>query len=256
MSKLKIAVYIDGFNYYYAILDYMRNNPNRQPLKWLDYRSLIENHILKNSSYSKTDLKINFYSAINGFRSNDSKDRHNIYINALKIKKINVILGYYKLREVSLNCHLECDNCNKTVFVENYTINKMNNLICSKCKSIIDISQKNRIKHPEEKQTDTNIAKDILIDATQNKFDTCYLFSTDSDFVPVADYVVNECKKKFIVVAPDIKIIKKTNDKSEYRYAINQFTGIGADEYRLKMGRLARYLLPNKVGNITKPITW
>lgn len=142
-------------------------------------------------------------------------------------------------------------------------IDKGYNFNCSKCNSIIDISQKHIIKHPEEKQTDTNIAKDILIDATKDKFDICYLFSTDSDFVPVADYVLKECNKDFIVVAPDSKIIKKVKqpygkpiEKGVFRYGINKFTDIGAEEYRLKMGRLSRYLLPNKIGNITKPISW
>lgn len=101
MTKKRIAVYIDGFNYYYAILNHMRENPSYTSMKWLDYRALVETHILKKISYDRTALIINFYTAINGYRGKDSQQRHNIYMNALRAKDINIIKGYYKLRRCS-----------------------------------------------------------------------------------------------------------------------------------------------------------
>ena len=44
MSKKRVAVYIDGFNFYYAIVDYLHKTPFSRNLKWLDYKQLIESN--------------------------------------------------------------------------------------------------------------------------------------------------------------------------------------------------------------------
>ncbi len=263
MSKKKVAVYIDGFNYYYAIIDYLRNSDNKVSLKWLDYRKFITESVLKDTEYSKSDLKINFYTAINGYRKDNSVAKHEIYLEALRNKNINVVKGYYKLRETFLGCHVTCEQCTAPVYVKKYTINGKP-LKCSRCKKDIDLSIVKTVQHPEEKQTDVNIAKDILVDALQeNPYDIFILLSTDSDFVPVADHVVNVCKKEFWVIAPATKIVRKSKneqgelvEKGEYRYGIDKFLDIGANSQRIRIPRLNRYQLPNPFGNIKKPSEW
>lgn len=259
MSKKRVAVYIDGFNYYYAIVDFMHNDLASRQVKWLDYRALIEQKILKGVAYDKTNLKINFYTAINGYRSKESVQNHNTYINALRARNIDIIKGFYKLRSTGLVCRIECETCQKPVTVKNFFIDKNTPVICESCNNTICLTSKKTLMHPEEKQTDINIAKDILIDAIQDNYDEFYLFSTDSDFVPIADFVIKNCKKNFIVVAPDNKCLRRMPDNTQkftFRYEINKFLDLGAEEYRIKMGRLTNYQLPRNLGNITKPVKW
>ena len=74
MSKKRVAVYIDGFNYYYAIIDYLHKTSFTTGLKWLDYRQLITNKILKNNKdVDKSNIRINFYTAINTYRPKESQ---------------------------------------------------------------------------------------------------------------------------------------------------------------------------------------
>ena len=284
MSKKRVAVYIDGFNYYYAIVDYLHKGSFLCNLKWLDYRQLIEKKILKNNNDAdKTNLKINFYTAINTYRPKASQLKHERYIKALEKSGINVIRGKYKLREVFLSCHLNCSTCNKIIFLRDYNITKNEPVICDQCQTNIDLSQYTRAQHPEEKQTDINIAKDILVDAITDKVDLIYIFSTDSDFVPIVDYILNtlnpqievdninnpnnpKTKKEIIIVAPYTKEVRvdtiEENGKfikkeySEPRYKIENFIALGAKELRLKMGQLSHYQFPSPYCGLTKPEGW
>lgn len=283
MSKKRVAVYIDGFNYYYAIIDYLHKTPFSSNLKWLNYKELIEKKILKNATdVDKSTLKINFYTAINTYRPNDSQLKHERYISALKKSGINVIRGKYKLREVYLSCHLNCSSCNDIIYLKDYNITKEEQVICNKCKTTIDLTKYTRAQHPEEKQTDVNIARDILVDAITDKTDLIYIFSTDSDFVPVVDYILNTLNKQIkeknlindkkiktkeiVIVAPHTKEVKTIfveeagvkikKEVSEPRYKIENFTNLGAKELRLKLGQFSHYQFPYTYQGLTKPQGW
>ena len=284
MSKKRVAVYIDGFNFYYAIVDYLHKTPFSRNLKWLDYKQLIEKKILKGCrDVDKSSLRVNFYTAINTYRPKDSQIKHETYIKALEKSGVKVIKGKYKLREVYLSCHLNCSNCNEIIFLRDYNITKDEEVTCHKCKSNLNLSEYKRAQHPEEKQTDVNIARDILVDAITDNVDLIYIFSTDSDFVPVVDYILNvlnpkleeynknnpedlKLKKEIVIVAPHTKevyfksveengqFVKK--EFSEPRYKIENFTNLGAEEYRLKLGQLSYYQFPSPYCELKKPLDW
>lgn len=284
MSKKRVAVYIDGFNFYYAIVDYLHKVPFTGSLKWLNYRQLIERKILKgNKDINRTNLRVNFYTAINTYRPKDSQIKHERYIKALEYSGVKVIRGKYKLREVFLSCHLNCTNCNEVIFLRDYNITKDAPVICNNCKTTIELSKYERAQHPEEKQTDVNIARDILVDAMTDKVDLIYIFSTDSDFVPVVDYILNvlnpqiedynrcnpqdlKLQKEIVIVAPHtretcFKMVKENGqyvkkEFSEPRYKIENFTALGATEYRLKLGQLAYHQFPAVYNGLNKPTDW
>ncbi len=284
MSKKRVAVYIDGFNYYYAIIDYLHKTSFTTGLKWLDYRQLITNKILKNNKdVDKSNIRINFYTAINTYRPKESQLKHERYLKALEKSGVKVVKGKYKLREVYLSCHLNCKECNELIFLRDYKITREESIVCKKCNTTLNLSDYVRAQHPEEKQTDVNIARDILVDAMTDNVDLIYILSTDSDFVPVVDYILNvlnpeiekyninnldipKLKKEVVIVAPhtkDVKIeIVEENGKrikqeiSEPRYKIENFTNLGAKEHRLKLGQLAHYQFPQNYYGLTKPTGW
>lgn len=284
MSKKRVAVYIDGFNFYYAIIDYLRRVPFQPSLKWLNYKDFVGRKILKNNKdANKKDLKINFYTAINTYRPRESQIRHERYIKALEKSGVNVIKGKYKLREVYLSCLLNCSNCNKVVHLYDYNITKNEPVICDKCKTELDLSKYKKAQHPEEKQTDVNIARDVLVDAITDNVDLIYIFSTDSDFVPIVDYVLNtlnpqiekynlanpetpKLKKEIVIVAPQVndvqtrlvekdgKLVRK--DVVRPRYEIENFTSLGAKELRIRIGQLSQFQFPSSYCGLEKPVGW
>ena len=54
-----------------------------------------------------------------------------------------------------------------------------------------------------EKGVDVMIAKDIIVDAIENKYDKAYLVSGDGDFAEIVRYVIG-LGKKVIAVAPPV----------------------------------------------------
>ena len=135
--------------------------------KWLNYMELgkrIIPHIP-----GDTLQKVHYFSAYTLPDPNDPDkvNRHRKYIKALKDAGVAVTLGHYKEKDVK----------------------------CKACQTWF--------KHPEEKQTDVNIAVHLLRDAHLDEFDVAVLVSADTDMV-LAIKVARATfpKKKFGVLFP------------------------------------------------------
>jgi uncharacterized LabA/DUF88 family protein len=103
------------------------------------------------SSREQIDL-INFYTAF--YPSNqDKRLRHELYNNALKSTGVNIVLGEFKKRD------RHCKKCN------------------------------HKSKSFEEKQTDVNIAIDLLKFAIRDDYDKAVILSADSDLIPAVKAV-------------------------------------------------------------------
>lgn len=264
MKKSRVAVYIDGFNYYHAIIHYQKHQGISTGLKWLDYRAYITNKILKNSD-DRTNLTINFYTAVNSYLPESNQKRHEIYIEALKRSGVNIVRGFFKLREIGLNCHIYCPTCNTPTFVNNIEVNRQDEIKCknSNCANLINLSICQKIYVPEEKKTDVNLAINIVLDAEKELFDKFILFSTDSDFLSAAEYVIQK-GKEFIVAAPATKEIVRTKIEengqhkpiADYRYKVDGYEKIKAKVERIRMGQLSHYQFPSQYQGLLKPTNW
>ena len=155
--RKKVEVYIDGFSLYHPIKDL-----NKPHLKWLNLWKLSacflpsRTHVLSNVYY---------FSAIARWRRN-SANRHRIYINALKTKNVQVLLGEFKERIVS------CNKCNHSW-----------------------------VRH-EEKRTDANLAAALMAGALRNRYDEAFLISQDTDFATVVDAIVRNSNKPIKLIQP------------------------------------------------------
>ena len=151
---MKKAIFlIDGFNLYHSL-----TNPGNYPApldnyKWLNLYKMAE--VLKQPQDILTSV-IYFTSLCTW--DDLKRERHTLFIRALKHYNVEVVLG--KFKEVERTCRAICKKTFKT-FVE--------------------------------KQTDVNIAIYLLSLAFRNKFDNIYLMSGDSDLIPA----VKEIKKLF-----------------------------------------------------------
>ena len=259
----KVAVLIDGFNFYHAVSTHIKSISYPRNLKWLDYDLVVRNVLLKNKPLD--ELKINFYTAVNTYKCDSqgkphkSTVNHRIYTDALKTKNIDVIEGQFKLRDEKLNSYFVCKECNNTQFIHKLNISFPNKITCVKCNSEFLIEDFKCIKKPEEKKTDVKIAIDLVNIARDGHYNKIFLFSTDSDFIPPVEYIKKNCPNtQIIIVAPSDKIeIKKYNEKlkkleitSAYRYGTSEFSKLGVTVLRLKLSKLINCLFDDEIESV------
>lgn len=113
-------------------------------LKWLNLKTLC-NCFVKNKSETITDIL--YFTALASWNP-DKEKRHKIYIKALRTAGITPVYG--KFKRVEKTCR-----------------------ICHK-----------RYRTHEEKMTDINIAIKLFEFALQDKFDSAFIISGDSDLIP------------------------------------------------------------------------
>ncbi len=112
-------------------------------------------------------VKVRYFSALATHRDPSSVDRHKSYLRALKSTGVDYLLGQFKGKPRS------CRNCNAT-----WTAH-------------------------EEKETDVNIAVQIIEDAIDDLMDVCYIISADTDLAPAIRLLKRKFPKiEYVCVAP------------------------------------------------------
>lgn len=94
----------------------------------------------------------------------DKNKRHSTYIDALRSTQVEVVEGHFQSEP------FHCSNCH------------------------------NRRPVPKEKQTDTNIATAMVIDAFRDRWDVAFLVSGDADLVPPIKGIRFEFPQKLVFV--------------------------------------------------------
>lgn len=153
-------------------------------------------------------IAVKFFTAKLNGRS-EAADRQSIYLDALSkhCAKVQIIKGYFaKARKCK-----HCDN-----------------------------------KNNEEKQTDVNIACEILQDCYEDKFDTAYLISGDSDLVTPVKKALS-LNKTIIVANPPDRKGRSLSDNATSSFDIN--------ENRLRKCQLPN-TIPTKRNPLKRPIRW
>jgi len=171
----KVIFYYDGFNFYRGLKD-----AKWKDCYWLDLYKFSKNLISKYDNYEI--INVNYFTA----KPNDynKRLRQNIFLDTNKKLYADVLdLHYGKYKPEIVYCTNE------------------------KCKKKIEV--------PKEKQTDVNIAVNIMHDAYKNNCDVTILVSGDNDLLPAL-----KCIKKF---KPEQKILvfypPKRNKSNLHDYA-------------------------------------
>jgi len=137
------------------------NQNKAKHLLWLDVQKLTQNLLLPTQTLIETNY---FTSRINN--NPPKQSRQNTYLEALEtLSNFNIYYGQYDSHNVT------CKNCNNTYSLSN------------------------------EKMTDVNIACQLLGDAFQDKYDTAFLITGDSDLVPPIELIHQMFPKKRVFVA-------------------------------------------------------
>lgn len=139
-------------------------------LKWLDLQALASMVIPKKS---ETLQHVHLFTALAHHMSDPSKVvRHQAYLDALSIQGVKYTLGFFSPPKAT---------------------------ICRRCG--------NSWPRHEEKETDTNIATQMVIDAFDDAFDVAYLISSDADMTPPVRFIKTRfpAKRIITVAAPTMR---------------------------------------------------
>ncbi|MCS7041202.1 MAG: NYN domain-containing protein [Bryobacteraceae bacterium] len=157
----KAALYVDGFNFYYGVRNHFKAGEPRRGfslsgLVWCDFRALVERHFLEPDTKL---LRIRYFTAPVTEQVEAKQDEHARYENWLRaartIPGLQVIFGYYRPRRKAAK--------NKEAAGD-------------------PLAAVDQLR--QEKETDVNIAVEMLLDAIAGQFDTAYLLSGDTDQIP------------------------------------------------------------------------
>ncbi len=201
LMKKRVIFYVDGFNLYHSLLDASSKSRFGAKLKWLDIHKLMTSFLSRNEQL----IQIKYFSAI--FEANPQKaNRHRRYIKVLKDKKIKVILGKFKHKD------LYCKRCHR-----NY-------------------------RSTEEKRTDVNIALHILQDAYKNRYDTIILVSGDTDLIPAikmlkADFPTKKIGVIFPYGRKNLELANQVHFNKKIKI-IDMEIAILPDAYNLRDGKV------------------
>ena len=188
---MKTFVYIDGFNLYYSL--------KNTSYKWLDVQKLSETYLSSKDSKNHKVEKIKYFTARVKRKEKDVSNviRQNMYLRALRtIPSLEVIFGQFKKRQVK---GVPCDP-NTRNLLKKHTI---------------------KFHKWEEKESDVNIATELIADAYQNKFECAVLFSNDSDLTRPLLHIKNRLKKFVIVISPHKKTSIQLKRSSHFSKAIS-----------------------------------
>jgi uncharacterized LabA/DUF88 family protein len=180
-------------------LYYGLTHKNWRRYLWLDIRGLFEREM----TGPRHLVGVVYFTALGRKQSVESDTRQRIFLGAMEATGVEVIRGKFDNRPV------KCPVCSETR------------------------------PHPKEKMTDVAIAVQLLADAYEDRCDTAWLMSADSDLVPAVRYYQERFPAKKVVILPP------RGRRSDELIAV-------ADAKRdISRSRFAQAQLPTEVTNTT-----
>lgn len=144
--KKKVAFFVDGYNLYHAIDNIAKNNPSLNYLKWVDLRKLFAYFIHPND---EEIADIFFFTARPVHTPCDVQQRYSsLMIAYQRFLSIRAVYGKFKKKM------LQCKACGA------------------------------RWPKHEEKESDVNLAVYIVREAYEEKYDSAFIVTQDSDLEP------------------------------------------------------------------------
>jgi uncharacterized LabA/DUF88 family protein len=216
---MKTTVYVDGLNLYYSAL-------RGTPFKWLDLYALFRDHVLDTNAGLE---QVRYYTApVKGSSSDDpcSPQRQQRYLAALETyhgSRIQIVQGFI---------------ARSTPFLRLVTTGK-------RCASPTKV----QVFHFMEKQTDVNLAADLISDAWRNRFSQAVICSNDSDLVGALAAVRRDHPNVILGLVAPVR---------ELRLVSSELKDQAAWCKTVDMTHLAKSQLPDRIPGtrFTRPIEW
>lgn len=148
LPKKKVNFYIDGFNFYFGLKRMVNHRPDWRKFYWIDLVVFCQGFLSQNEELGV----VTYFTARP--KSKGKMNRQNLLMNCnLKLNpdKLKIVYGRYSKKELRCNA-------------------------LGGCKKVYD--------DLEEKETDVNLALQMIIDSYESVCDKMVLVSGDTDFVP------------------------------------------------------------------------
>lgn len=178
-------------------------------LKWLNLRTLLENFAPPQTH----DLREVYYFSAHADWMPDKRRRHKAYVYALRHAKVTPVMGNFKPRD------MECLACGNTW-----------------------------VGH-EEKQSDVNLAVQLVRDAYKDTYDQALIVSGDSDLAPPIRLL------REIFPEKKVKIVSPPG-----RYHSKELCQISHGRAKIDVCHLEASLFPDRIatlgGLVTRPIEY
>jgi len=218
---IRARFYIDAFNFYYGSLKMEQAGLPVLGVRWLNLQTF-SMQLLPLSDVFDVDAIYYFTARVNSSDpAPNSQTRQDAYLNALQhaCPLVSQILGKYK-----------------TVTVRGRPRDA----------AIRATHPTLKVRKPEEKGSDVNLAIQMVRDAALNEVDALFVISDDSDIARALNIVRHEMNKKVFYCSsanrfPNPELVRQANAT-----------------IRIKSSTIKANQLPNTIQNtkLTKPITW
>jgi len=180
----RVAVFIDGGNFFHLVIKKL--NIKNQDFNFEEFT---------NSLLEGRSIKENWKRYYIGTVREEIGDKY----SKEQVREQNILFGqlkktHWNIRKNKLRTRLE------KIKVDD----RMDKFEALNILGIKEICYKRK----REKGIDVMIAMDMLIGAIENSYDTAILISSDTDILPVVDYIQNSLKKKVEYIGFDIKDIR------------------------------------------------
>lgn len=216
---MRTRVYVDGFNLFYSAL-------SGSNYKWLDLFALFQNHVL--DADTVVELVCYYTAPIKASAADDKRApiRQQRYLQALRAyrpDKITIREGFIQRTTPHLRLAEDTGGLSKAATVKVWQF--------------------------AEKQTDVNLAADLISDAWKGCMDQAVVCSNDSDLAGALEAVRRDCPKLTIgLVAPigDARYLSASLKPHVHWHKVLSATHLAAAQ------------LPNKIPGtpLTRPAEW
>lgn len=238
---MKTIVYIDGFNLYYGCL-------KNSDLKWLDlgkyFRCLMPDCNIVAVKYFTADVHRQPYDLSVG-------ERQKAYFSAIKeTGSAQIIKGEFKVRKKEwspINANAE--------YNISYKKKGEKDRKCAKLFMDAEWQPMAKVLKQEEKQTDVNIAVEMMWDACQENMEHAVLVSGDSDLLAPVEKLIEMGIKVTVKHTSRRKNHRRSSPKSPLFKAASEFS-------ELDVKLMAECQFPDTISvanskdNISKPCEW
>jgi hypothetical protein len=255
---MRIWVYIDGFNLYYAIRD--------SGCKWLNVKALVEAALPPGTQIDK----VKYYTArVSGATDPDQPRRQQIYFNALRsIPEVEFFFGQFLAKTIwrpvvnlPIGDRVISNGSLQTMLPSgNYAVAHDPSIVGNQ-PEILTVGKygkgnlrrqpdpnalKAQIHAMEEKGSDVNLACHLIHDGWRNCYDSAVVISNDTDLVEPIRIVVQELKKPVTLLCP-----------SSYG-AAKPLAAVASSVRHIHTAHLKTSVFPNTLpgSTISKPASW
>ncbi|MBN2080929.1 NYN domain-containing protein [bacterium] len=178
----RVAVFFDGFNFYYGLRALRRRT--HVCWYWLNLEILAACIMEALPGYTVNDVleHVLYFTANIKFADAGKHWRQKNYLEMLEgTGQAKVVRGDYQLKQI------RCPNCDNEP------------VTCKQCNFKLQV--------PREKKTDVNIAMYATLGAMQDRYDSLVIVSSDSDLAPVAELIrkhfKNPVKRVYYAFPPE-----------------------------------------------------